>query len=186
MATTADFRNGLVIRWNGELFSIDYFQHVKPGKGGAFVRTKLRRISDGSVQENTFRAGHSVETVRVETRSMEYLYPDQDLHYFMDTQTYDQIPLTDAQLGDKKSYLKENMSVSVQFDEDGNALTVELPASVELAITETGPNDKGDTASGGGKPATLETGLVIRVPFFVKNGTTVKVDTRSGEYLGRA
>jgi elongation factor P len=186
MATTADFRNGLVIRWNGELFSIDYFQHVKPGKGGAFVRTKLRRISDGSVQENTFRAGHSVETVRVETRTMQYLYPDQDLHYFMDTQTFDQMPLTDDQLGDKKSYLKENMDVSVQFDEDGNALTIELPASVELAVTETGPNDKGDTASGGGKPATLETGLVIRVPFFVNNGTVVKVDTRSGEYLGRA
>ncbi|MBT3268082.1 elongation factor P [Candidatus Poribacteria bacterium] len=186
MATTADFRNGLVIRWSGELYQIVYFQHVKPGKGGAFVRTKLRRISDGSVQENTFRAGHSVETVRVETRTMQYLYPDQDLHYFMDAQTYDQIPLTDGQLGDRKSYLKENMDVQVQFDEDGNALTIELPASVQLEVKETGPSDKGDTASGGGKPATLETGLIVRVPFFVTTGTVVKVDTRSGEYLGRA
>jgi elongation factor P len=186
MATTADFRNGLVIRWSGELYQIDYFQHVKPGKGGAFVRTKLRKISDGSVQENTFRAGHSVETVRVETRTMQYLYPDQDLFYFMDTRTYDQIPLTEAQLGDRKSYLTENLDVQVQFDEDENPLTVELPASVEIKITETGPSDKGDTASGGGKPATLETGLVVRVPFFVKTGDVIKVDTRSGEYLGRA
>ena len=186
MATTADIRNGLVIRWNDELYEIESFQHVKPGKGGAFVRTRLRRLADGSIQENTFRAGHSIDIVRLNTREMQYLYEDGGLYYFMDMESYDQVPLTATQLGDKVGFLQENMLVKVQFDEDGNAITIELPPTVELRVVETDPGLRGDTVSGGSKPATLETGVVIRVPLFVQEGTVVKIDTRTGEYLGRA
>ena len=186
MATTADFRNGLVIRMNGDLYEVDSFQHVKPGKGGAFVRTRLRRLSDGSVLDNTFRAGHSVDVVRLETREMQYLYPADDLYYFMDMESYDQMPLGKAQLGDRARFLKENMSVMVQFDEAGTPVTIELPTAVELAVSQTDPGLKGDTASGGSKPATLETGVVVQVPLFIEEGTVVKIDTRTGEYLGRA
>ncbi|GIX06818.1 MAG: elongation factor P [Candidatus Poribacteria bacterium] len=187
MATTADFRNGLVIRWNGELYEIVSFQHVKPGKGGAFVRTRLRRLSDGSIQENTFRAGHTVDIVRLSTREMQYLYSDGNLYYFMDTQSFDQVPLTREQLGDQRiGFLQENMLVKVQFDEEGNPVTVELPPVVELRVVETEPGVRGDTVSGGSKPAKLETGVVVQVPLFVDAGTVIKVDTRTGEYLGRA
>ena len=186
MATTADFRNGMVIRFNDGLYEIDSFQHVKPGKGGAFVRTRLRRLSDGSILENTFRAGHSVDQVRLETREMQYLYPADDMYYFMDMVSFDQMPVRQSQLGDRARFLKENMSVMVQFEEDGNPVTIELPTTVELAVTQTDPGLRGDTASGGSKPATLETGVVVQVPLFIEAGTVVKVDTRTGEYLGRA
>ena len=186
MATTADFRNGMVIRMNSDLYEIDSFQHVKPGKGGAFVRTRLRRLSDGSVLDNTFRAGHSVDVVRLDTREMQFLYSADDLYYFMDTESFDQMPLGDAQLGERAQFLKENTNVRVQFDEAGKPVTIELPTTVELAVSRTDPGLKGDTASGGTKPATLETGVVVQVPLFVEEGTVVKVDTRTGEYLGRA
>ncbi|MDA1191545.1 MAG: elongation factor P [Candidatus Poribacteria bacterium] len=185
MATTADIRNGLVINWNNSLYEIDSFQHVKPGKGGAFVRTRLRRLSDGAIQENTFRAGHSLDVVRLETREMEYLYSDGDLFYFMNSKTYDQVPLSKEQLGERIPYLKENMVVKVQVDEEERAITIELPPTVELKIVETDPGVRGDTVSGGSKPAKLETGIVVQVPLFVNEGTVVKVDTRSGAYLGR-
>jgi elongation factor P len=186
MATTADFRNGMVMRFNGELVQIDSFQHVKPGKGGAFVRTRLRRLSDGGVIENTFRAGHNIDVVRLDTREMQYLYRDNDLFYFMDMKTYDQMPLREEQLGDRARFLKESMSVMVQLDEEGHPVTIELPTTSELEVKQTDPGFKGDTASGGSKPATLETGVVVQVPLFIEAGTIVKIDTRTGEYLGRA
>ena len=133
MATTADFRNGMVIRMNGDLYEIDSFQHVKPGKGGAFVRTRLRKVSDGSVLDNTFRSGHSVDVVRLDTREMQFLYSADDLYYFMDMESFDQMPLGEAQLGERARYLKENTSVMVQLDESGNPVTIELPTTVELA-----------------------------------------------------
>lgn len=184
MATTSDFRNGFVFKLNNEIYTIVEFLHVKPGKGGAFVRTKLKKILDGSVIDRTFRAGERVEEVRLEEREMEFLYKDNNLYYFMDSETYEQQALTEAQLGDTLNFLKENTSVTVQFHE-GEPLTVELPIFVDLQIVETDPGVRGDTASGGSKPAKLETGAVIQVPLFVKNGITVRIDTRTGEYVER-
>ena len=186
MATTADIRNGLVIRHIGELVQIESFQHVKPGKGGAFIRTKLRRVADGSTLENTFRSGHSIEIVRLNTKKMSYIYAEEDALYLMDMDTFEQRPIPKAMLGDRAPYLKEEMELKIQFDEDGNPVTVELPPVVELTVEETGPNDKGDTASGGSKPAALENGVKAQVPFFIVVGNVVKIDTRTGEYLGRA
>ena len=185
MATTADFRNGLVIRWNGELFSIDYFQHVKPGKGGAFVRTKLKNVLTGAVVEKTYRAGEKVNEVRLERRPVNYSYMDGDLYYFMDANTYDMIPIAGDLLGDDQlKYLKENMACE-GLVHDEKIISVELPNFVELLVTRTDPGFKGDTAQGATKPATLETGAEIQVPLFVEEGDVLKIDRRDDKYMSR-
>ncbi|MCH9718804.1 MAG: elongation factor P [Actinomycetia bacterium] len=184
MATTNDLKNGLVLNLDGQLWTVVEFQHVKPGKGGAFVRTKLKNVLSGKVVDRTFNAGVKVETANVDKREMQYLYQDGDSYVFMDTSTYDQIPVTNAVIGDAVDYLLENNNATIAMYE-GNPLYVELPASVELEITFTEPGLQGDRSSGGTKPATLETGAEIQVPLFVDSGTRVKVDTRDGSYLGR-
>ncbi|MCA9783092.1 MAG: elongation factor P [Calditrichaeota bacterium] len=184
MASTADFRNGMTLAYNNDLYVIVEFQHVKPGKGGAFVRTKLKSVTNGRVIDPTFRAGEKVEEVRLERRFMQYLYRDAHHFTFMDTASYEQIQLDEKAVEDVMDLMKENVEVSILFNGEV-ALGVELPASVELMITDTQPNDKGDTASGGKKPATLETGAVVNVPFFVDRGEVIRVDTRKREYLER-
>ena len=184
MATTADFRNGMVISLKGNLYTIVEFLHVKPGKGGAFVRTKLKRLSDGSVLEKTFRAGERVEEARVEKRPMQYLYHAEGLYYFMDSSTYEQLPISEAGLGREKSFLKEGAKVTV-LTHNNEAIGVELPIFVELEVVETEPGVRGNTVSGGTKPAKLETGATIQVPLFVQRGDRVKVDTREGTYIER-
>jgi elongation factor P len=185
MATTADFRNGLVMEMEGQLWTIIYFQHVKPGKGGAFVRTKLKNVLTGAVLEKTFRAGEKVTDVRLERRPVSYSYSDGQLYHFMDQNTYEMIPLSDEVIGeDQLKYLKENMECEGLVHE-GNVLSVELPFFVELEVTETDPGVRGDTAQGGTKPAKLETGAVIQVPLFVEIGDVVKVDRREDKYLTR-
>ncbi|RMH15794.1 MAG: elongation factor P [Gemmatimonadetes bacterium] len=185
MATTADFRNGMVLDIDGVLWAITYFQHVKPGKGGAFVRTKLKNVLTGAVVDKTFRAGEKVTDVRLERRPVTYSYTDGELYYFMDAQTYDMIPIAGDLIGeDQLKYLKENMECE-GLVHDGNVISVELPQFVELAVTQTDPGFKGDTAQGGTKPATLETGAVIQVPLFINEGDVVKVDRREDKYLTR-
>ncbi len=184
MATSNDLKNGLVLNIDGQLWTVVEFQHVKPGKGGAFVRTKLKNVLSGKVVDKTFNAGVKVETANVDKRTMQYLYHDGEAFVFMDTTSYDQIPVNDATVGDAKNYLLENQEAVVALHE-GNPLYVELPASVELTITFTEPGLQGDRSTGGTKPATLETGAEIQVPLFVDEGTKVKVDTRDGSYLGR-
>lgn len=185
MATTADFRNGLVLEMDGQLWTIIYFQHVKPGKGGAFVRTKLKKVLTGAVVEKTFRAGEKVKDVRLERRPVSYSYSDGHLYHFMDQDTFEIIPLSEEIIGeDQLKYLKENMKCEGLVHE-GNVLSVELPFFVELEVTETDPGVRGDTAQGGTKPATLETGAVIQVPLFVEIGDIVKVDRREDKYLTR-
>jgi elongation factor P len=181
--STAEFKKGLKIQFDGEPYSIVDFQHVKPGKGGAFVRTKLKHMKLGRVIDNTFRAGEKVELVDFDEKRMQYLYKD-DGYHFMDLDTYDQIALTPEHVGEARDFLKENIEVEILFI-DGNAVSVELPNFIELQIAKTDPGIRGDTATGGSKPATLETGAVIQVPLFLNEGDVVKVDTRSGEYLGR-
>jgi elongation factor P len=181
--STAEFKKGLKIQFDGEPYSIVDFQHVKPGKGGAFVRTKLRHMRLGRVIDNTFRAGEKVELVDFEEKRMQYLYKD-DRYHFMDLETYDQISLSPDEIGDARDFLKENTEVEILFI-DASPASVELPNFIELAIVKTDPGIRGDTASGGSKPATLETGAVIQVPLFLNEGDVVKVDTRSGDYLGR-
>ena len=185
MADTSDFRTGFTMRHKGELWSISEFQHVKPGKGGAFVRTKLKGVTTGKVVEETFRAGEKVDEVRLEKRSYQYLYADGDFLTFMNTETYEQIQLPADTLGDLPKYAKESDICSVLLFED-TPLTVEPPLTVELAVKETDPGLRGDTAQGGSKPATMETGLVVQVPLFIEEGQILKIDTRTGKYLGRA
>ena len=185
MASTADFRNGMVIEIDGELVTITYFQHVKPGKGGAFVRTKLKNVMTGAVVEKTFRAGEKVNEVRLVRRPVHYSYSDGQFYYFMDEETYEQIPLQAATIGeDQLDYLKENM-VCEALTRDGEPLSVELPFFVELEVSETEPGVRGDTAQGGTKPAKLETGAVVQVPLFVEIGDIIKVDRRENKYLER-
>ncbi len=185
MATTADFRNGMVLDVGGALWTITYFQHVKPGKGGAFVRTKLKNVLSGAVVDRTFRAGERVVPVRLERRPVNYSYADGDLHYFMDQETYDMIPISGEMLGgDQLKYLKENMECE-GLVHDGSVISVELPAFVELAVAETDPGFKGDTAQGATKSATLETGAVVQVPLFVEAGDVLKIDRREDKYLTR-
>lgn len=184
MATTNDLKNGMVLNIDGQLWTVVEFQHVKPGKGGAFVRTKLKNVLSGKVVDKTFNAGVKVETANVDKREMQYLYQDGDSYVFMDTSSYDQIPVTSTVIGTAVNYLLENNNATIAMHE-GNPLYVELPASVELEITFTEPGLQGDRSSGGTKPATLETGAEIQVPLFVDSGTRVKVDTRDGSYLGR-
>ena len=181
--STADFKKGLNTRFDGEPYSIVDFQHVKPGKGGAFVRTKLKHMRLGRVIDNTFRAGEKVELVDFDEKRMQYLYHDDRFH-FMDLETYDQISLSAEEVGDARDFLKENIEVEILFIND-SPVTVELPNFIELQIVKTDPGIRGDTASGGSKPATLESGAVVQVPLFLNEGDVVKVDTRSGEYLGR-
>lgn len=185
MATTADFKNGLVLKNEGKLQQIIEFQHVKPGKGPAFVRTKLKNVLSGKTVDKTFNAGVKVETATIDRRDMQYSYMDGDLFVFMDTTTWEQINVTAEVVGDAKDYMLEGQDVVVAFHE-GTVLFVELPASVVLEITHTEPGLQGDRSSGGTKPATLETGLEIQVPLFLEQNTKVKVDTRTGDYLGRA
>jgi elongation factor P len=181
--STAEFKKGLKIQFDGEPYSIVDFQHVKPGKGGAFVRTKLKHMRLGRVIDNTFRAGEKVELVDFEEKRMQYLYHD-DRYHFMDLETYDQISLSAEEVGDAREFLKENIEVEILFINE-SPVTVELPNFIELQIVKTDPGIRGDTASGGSKPATLESGAVIQVPLFLNEGDVVKVDTRSGDYLGR-
>jgi elongation factor P len=181
---TSQFRNGVKIILDGNPFVITYFQHVKPGKGGAFVRTKVKNLLNGKAFEKTFRSGEKVDEADVEQRSMQYLYLDGENLVFMDQETYDQLPFGASVVGDSRNYLKENTEVDVLFW-NGNPINIELPAFVELAVAQTDPGMKGDTASGATKPATLETGAVVNVPLFIKEGETLRVDTRSGEYVER-
>lgn len=184
MISTNEFRKGGKIEYKGEPFEIIDFQHVKMGRGGAIVRTKMKSLRTGSVLEDTFRSGEKFETPQLEEKDMQYLYAEGDMHYFMDTETFEQIPLTTAQLGDVKRFLKENMTVKI-LNYRGEPLTVELPTFVELAVAKTDPGFKGDTASGGSKPATLETGAVVKVPFHINEGDVIKIDTRTSEYIER-
>ena len=185
MPSTADFRNGMVLEIDGVLWSITYFQHVKPGKGGAFVRTRLKNVLSGAVVDRTYRAGERVTTVRLERRPVDYSYTDGALFYFMDRETYDLIPIGREMLGkDRLKYLKENMECE-GLVHDGNVISVELPAFVELEVTGADPGFKGDTAQGATKPATLETGAVVQVPLFVEAGDVVRIDRREDKYLTR-
>lgn len=185
MATTNDLKNGMVLVLDGQLWSVVTFQHVKPGKGGAFVRTTLKHVLTGKVVDRTFNAGTKVETANVDRRTMTYLYNDGAEFYFMDAQTYDQIGLSREMIGDGVNYLLENSEVEVGMHGDA-PLYVELPTSVELTIEQTQPGLQGDRSTGGTKSATVETGAEIQVPLFVDSGEKVKVDTRDGRYLGRS
>ncbi|MBC7518129.1 MAG: elongation factor P [Microbacteriaceae bacterium] len=184
MASTADIRNGVVLNMDGQLWTVIDFQHVKPGKGGAFVRTKVKNVMSGKVVDRTFNAGAKIETEVVDRRDFQYLYKDGEGYVFMDVADYDQITLSATQVGDAVNYLLENQNATVALH-NGNPLYVELPASVVLEITYTEPGLQGDRSTGGTKPATVETGFQIQVPLFLEQGTKVKVDTRDGSYLGR-
>ena len=184
MATTNDLKNGLVLNLDGQLWAVVEFQHVKPGKGGAFVRTKLKNVLSGKVVDKTFNAGTKVDTATVDKRDMQYLYKDGDDFVFMDSSTYDQLHVSTATVGDAAHFLLENQEAMVAVHE-GTPLYVEMPTSVVLEITYTEPGLQGDRSTGGTKPATVETGYEIQVPLFLETGTKVKVDTRSGDYLGR-
>ncbi len=185
MATTNDLKNGMVLNLDGQLWSVVGFQHVKPGKGGAFVRTTLKNVLSGKVVDRTFNAGVRVDTATVDKRAMTYLYREGADFVFMDSETYDQIHVPADTVGSAAGYLLENAEVVVAVHE-GTPLYVELPASVELTITHTDPGLQGDRSTGGTKPATLETGATVAVPLFLNTGERVKVDTRDGRYLGRA
>jgi elongation factor P len=185
MATTNDLKNGMTLNLDGQLWNVIEFQHVKPGKGGAFVRTKMRSVLSGKVVEKTFNAGVKVEVAQVDKRNMQYLYRDGEDFMFMDSTNFDQISISKQTVGDAVDYLLENADVVVAIHE-GNPLFIELPASVELKITYTEPGLQGDRSSGGTKPATVETGITIQVPLFIKQDEKVLVDTRTGAYLGRA
>ena len=184
VATSNDLKNGLVLNIDGQLWTVIEFQHVKPGKGPAFVRTKLKNVLTGKVVDKTFNAGVKVETANVDKRDMSYLYNDGESYVFMDKDNYDQVSLSENIVGDAVNYMLENQDAVVAMYE-GNPIYVELPASVVLEVTYTEPGLQGDRSSGGTKPATVETGLQIQVPLFLENGTKVRIDTRTGDYLGR-
>jgi elongation factor P len=185
MADTSDFRNGLTLLWNGDLWTIVEFMHVKPGKGGAFVRSKLKNVRSGKVVDNTFRAGEKVETARVERRPHQMLYEDDLGLHFMNTETYEQFSLPPDQVG-RRPYIKEGSIVDILFHaETEQALTTEIPTNVELMVTVTDPGLKGDTATGATKPATLESGAIVMVPLFINEGDVLRVNTDTGEYVTR-
>ncbi|MDF2496412.1 MAG: efp [Arthrobacter koreensis] len=184
VATTNDIKNGTVLKLEGNLWSIIEFQHVKPGKGGAFVRTKMRNVRSGKVVDKTFNAGIKIETATVDRRDYQYLYKDGEDYVFMDTSDYDQLTVPGSIVGDYANFMLESMMVTIAMHE-GAPLYIELPASVVLEITYTEPGLQGDRSTGGTKPATVETGYEIQVPLFLETGTKVKVDTRTGDYLGR-
>jgi elongation factor P len=184
--STNQFKNGTHIEIDGQVWKIVEFQHVKPGKGGAFVRSKLKRVADGNVVDKTFRAGEKFRPVRTENRKMQFLYDSGDMVVFMDNTDYEQVEITKASAGEEMRWVRPNDSVDVLFVDESPA-GVQVDSAVELGVTQTDPGVKGDTASGGGtKPATLETGVVVQVPLFVEEGDKVRVDTRSGEYVSRA
>lgn len=182
--STAEFRNGLKLEIDGEPFIIVDFQHVKPGKGGAFVRTKMKSLKSGNVIDRTYRSGEKVDVPDLEEKTMQFLYAADKDRVFMDTSSYEQISLSELQLGDNTNYLKENMEIKILYHR-GSPINIEVPMFVELAIASTEPGVRGDTASGGSKPATLETGAVIKVPFYLNEGDIVKVDTRTGTFIER-
>lgn len=185
MISTSDFKKGLKVEFKGEPCEIVDFQHVKMGRGGAIVRTKLRNLKTGAILEETFRSGEKLEKPGLEEKSMQYLYNQADQYFFMDTETYEQIPLTVEQLGNAKNFLKENMTVKILYHKE-MPISVDIPTFVELTVVKTDPAGfKGDTASGGGKPATLETGAVVKVPFHINEGDVIKIDTRTSEYIER-
>lgn len=182
--STAEFRNGLKIEVDAEPYVIVEFQHVKPGKGGAFVRTKMKSLRTGNVIDRTYRSGEKVDVPDLEEKTMQYLYAADKDRVFMDTSSYEQVSMNEQQLGDSINYLKENMEIKVLYYK-GNAINIDVPMFVELAIATTEPGVRGDTASGGSKPATLETGAVVKVPFYLNEGDVVKIDTRTGTFIER-
>ena len=185
MADTSDFRNGLTLVWNNDLWSIIEFQHVKPGKGGAFVRTKLKNVKNGKVVDNTFRAGEKVKTARVERRKCQFLYEDDLGLHFMNTETYEQFSLP-VDMVDRRQYIKDGANVDILFHaETEKPLTTEIPTNVELLVQETEPGIKGDTATGATKPATMESGAIVNVPLFINEGDTIRVNTENGSYVTR-
>ncbi|MDW7740184.1 MAG: elongation factor P [Bacillota bacterium] len=185
MISTNDFHTGITIEYDGDIFTVLEFQHVKPGKGAAFVRSKLKNLRTGSIVDKTFRAGEKVARAHLEKKEMEYLYRDDDHFNLMDTESYEQITLTEEQIGEGVKYLKENDKIFVVFYGE-KVVGVDIPITVILKVTETEPGVKGDTATGATKPATLETGVVVQVPLFINNGDSVKIDTRTGGYIERA
>ena len=185
MVTAGDFRNGLTFDMDGNVMQVVEFQHVKPGKGAAFVRTKIRNVVTGTVVERTFSPTDKFENAYVERKEMQYLYNDGDLYYFMDTESFEQLPLNADKLDDNFKFVKENMMCKI-VSYKGNVFSVEPPMFVELEVTDTEPGFKGDTATGTTKPATLETGATIKVPLFINTGDVLRIDTRTGEYLERA
>jgi elongation factor P len=185
MVSAGDFRNGVTFEMDGQVLQVVEFQHVKPGKGAAFVRCKLKNVINGGVVERTFNPSDKFENAYVERRDMQYLYADGDLHYFMDTETYEQIPVSKSTLGSGFQFVKENMECKV-ISYKGSVFNVEPPVFVELEVTETEPGVRGDTANNVTKPATLETGAEIRVPIFINAGEMIRIDTRTGEYMERA
>ncbi len=185
MISAGDFRNGITFELDGNVVSIVEFQHVKPGKGAAFVRAKIKNIITGAVTERTFNPNDKYPTAFIERRDMEYLYNDGDLYYFMDNETYEQVPINSDVLGDNFKFVKENTVCKI-LSYKGNVFGVEPPLFVELLITETDPGFKGDTATNATKPATLETGAEIKVPLFIEQGELIRIDTRTGEYMERA
>ena len=184
MISAGDFRNGITIEMDGNIYQIIEFQHVKPGKGAAFVRTKLKNIINGGVIEKSFRPTEKFPQARIDRKDMQYLYSDGDLFYFMDVETFDQIALNDETVGDPLKFVKENEMVKI-CSHNNNVFAIEPPLFVELEITDTEPGFKGDTATGATKPATVETGASVSVPLFVEQGDKIKIDTRTGEYLSR-
>ena len=182
--STTEFRNGLKIEIDGEPYVIVEFQHVKPGKGGAFVRTKFKSLKSGNVTDKTFRAGEKVDVPNLEEKTMQYLYAADKDRVFMDTSTYEQVSMNEKQLGDSINYLKENMEIKVLYHKE-QPINIDVPMFVELAIAKTDPGVRGDTASGGSKPATLESGAVIKVPLYLNEGDVIKVDTRTGTFIER-
>ena len=185
MITAGDFKNGITFEWDGGVWTIVEFQHVKPGKGAAFVRTKIKNVMNGSVVERTFNPTDKMPRAMIETREMEYLYSDGELYYFMDPENYEQMPLNRDKVAEVIKYVKENTRVNIRYF-NGEAFSVEAPNFVELTITNTEPGYKGNTASNTFKPATVETGYELMVPLFVNMGDVIKIDTRTGEYLSRA
>ncbi len=184
MISAGEFRNGITFEFEGNVYQVIEFQHVKPGKGAAFVRTKLKNVITGGVVEKTFRPTEKFEKAHIERKSMSYSYNDGDLYYFMDNETFDMLPLSPDQLGDALKFVMENMNVTI-LSYKGNVFGIEPPTFVELTVSDTEPGFKGDTTTGATKPATLETGAVINVPLFVNQGDKIRVDTRTGEYMER-
>lgn len=183
MITTNDFKNGITIKYEGTLYEVLYFQHVKPGKGGAFVRTKIRNIDSGAIIEKTFRAGEKIEQAILQTKKMQYLYRDQ-YYNFMDMKTYDQVPLSTSQIKDKDKFLIENIEVDITFY-NGKPISIELPVAIEAKVAKTEPGVKGDTVSNTFKPAEIETGATVHVPLFINEGDIIKIDTRTEQYITR-
>ncbi|MPW25134.1 elongation factor P [Alkalibaculum sp. M08DMB] len=184
MISASDFRKGITFEIDGNVFTIVDFQHVKPGKGAAFVRTKIKNVISGSTTERTFNPSEKFPKAHIETKEMQYLYNDGDLYYFMDSETYEQVPLNYSQVEDAIKYLKDNMNATIKFYKD-KAFSVTPPNFVELQITETEPGFKGDTTTGANKPAILETGASVTVPLFVEQGDVIRIDTRTGDYMER-